>query len=220
LDDLDVAYLTLVRDALRHEVAPGGERDLRQTLRDLGDAIGGLPRGVSASPVEIPLLRQNAQIVGSRAEHETDPVVAASLRRQAEALLRRAEAAEQTNVLARRTAFLRQELAAQVEALRAGLAALGNTSSSAPVTATNPAALSRLSETVRTIADEAQALAHARAELDEPSVTVRENPARTPAPAVAVAGGYGPERTPPGYRVETNASDDEPDKLRQRLGRR
>ncbi len=163
--DLEIAFLTLIRDALDRPDYENAlaERDLHDALRALGDAISRLPH-VSASPAETIVLRQNASAI--RARNDNDAVVAASLARQADALEREADAADETNVLARRTAFLRQELLAQTRALRAGLfAAVHNTSSAAP--AQNPSALTDLAQAVEAVAGEAKALARAQLELDE-----------------------------------------------------
>jgi hypothetical protein len=86
-------------------------------------------------------------------------------------------------VIARRTAFLRQELLAQTRALRAGLfaAATQNTSATAP--AQNPSALSSVARAVEAVAGEAKALARARIELDESDKFV---PSLSPAPLAEV----------------------------------
>lgn len=165
LGDLEIAFLTLIRDVV---VLPGlenalAEHDLRDALLALGEAISRLPH-VPASPAETIVLRQNASAARARARNEDDPVVAASLARQADALEREAEAADETNVLARRTAFLRQELLAQTRALRAGLSAFHNTSSTP---AWDASALTGLAQAVEAVAGETKALALARRELDE-----------------------------------------------------
>ena len=165
--DLEIAFLTLVRDMLARPNSQNAvaERDLRDTLRALGEAVVGLPH-VAASSAETIVLRQNATAISARARDEKDPIVAASLLRQADALKRQAEAADETNVLARRTAYLRQELLAQTHALRTSLAATAAARPGDTLTA-NPSALADLAQAVEAIVGEAQALSRARRELDE-----------------------------------------------------
>jgi hypothetical protein len=122
-------------------------------------------------------LRREAAQLRTRANEETDEVTAASLSRQAEARERSADAAERSSLVLRRTAALRDELAAQTEALRLGLAALYSGAGDA-------ADLSHLAATVRGVADEANAVADARAELDTlaPSAPSATAPVTAPTP--------------------------------------
>ncbi|MDX1934239.1 MAG: hypothetical protein SFU56_16685 [Capsulimonadales bacterium] len=154
------AYLTLLRDALRQEIPDQAATEIRKALRALGEAIHRLPAVPETGETDARQLRENAESAERAASEEPDPVTAASLRRQAEALLRSARAAEQSALVLRRNAVLRREIAVQTEALRLGLAALY-------AGAGDMAELSRLAEQVRGVAAEAGAVADARAELEE-----------------------------------------------------
>lgn len=162
-DELERAYLTLILDVTRQEVAPAAGADLRPALRALGDAIDGLPAtrvvGIDSPDIMTEVLRRTAQEALAQAQEEHDRVVAASLVRRAEALQRRADATARAGLLTRRFAALRQEMAAQTEALRAGLAAY--------YTGANDVVdLTRLAEDVRRVAAEAQAITAATEEVD------------------------------------------------------
>jgi len=137
-DELERSYLTLVMDVVRQEVAgvqeqgPASGTDLRSALHALGDAIDRLPAtravghlslGGETPDIMTEVLRRTAAETLILAQAEPDRVVAASLIRRVEALHRRADATARANVLVRRFAVLRQEMAAETEALRAGLAA-------------------------------------------------------------------------------------------------
>ena len=158
-DPLHRAFLDLVQEAIRcDDVPPEAEASVRAALCDLGDAVAGLPVPVGETDEAI-ALRQRAGDLAALARTETDGVVAASLLRQADALLREADAKDAANRQARRVRALRSELAAQIAALRAGLSALGAGRADAAV-------LARSADTVRGVAREAASLAAAREELD------------------------------------------------------
>jgi len=169
-DDLERSYLSLIRDALRQEnVGDEAAEDVRKATRALAEVIDRLPPLSTATQADPAALRQEAAQLRVRANGEADPVTAASLTRQAEARERSAVAAERSSLVLRRTAALRDELAAQTEALRLGLAALYSGAGDA-------VDLSHLAATVRGVADEANAVADARAELD----AYRTKPANLP----------------------------------------
>ncbi len=108
------------------------------------------------------VLRRTAVESLQTAQAEPDRIVAASLVRRAEALQRRADATHRSSLLVRRLGALRQEMAAETEALRAGL--------SAYYTGANDIAdLTQMAEDIRRVAAEATALTAAREELDEMS---------------------------------------------------
>ncbi len=179
-DELERSFLTLVMDVIREEVAgqivPGSGADLREALKALGDAITRLPatRVVSSDSPDImtEVLRRTAERTLLSAQAEPDRVVAASLIRRVEALHRRADATARTDVLARRFSALRQEMAAETEALRAGLSAYYTG-------AHDVADLARLAEEVRRVAAEAAAITSAVEEVD---AVVPDAGARTYAP--------------------------------------
>lgn len=170
-DELERSYLTLVMEVSRQEVAahalPGAEAgaraDLREALQALGDAIDRLPLGrtVGSERPDIltEVLRRTAEDTLLAAQAEPDRVVAASLVRQVEALHRRADATTRANTLVRRFAALRQEMAAETEALRAGLAAYYTG-------AGDVADLTQLVQNVRQVAREAASITAAVEEVD------------------------------------------------------
>jgi len=162
-DDLERAYLTLVLDVVRGDVEQGPGGDLRQALRALGDAIDKLPAtratGADSADIMTEVLRRTAEETLKRAQQESDRVVAASFIRRAEALHRRADATTRSHLLVRRFSALRQEMAAEIEALRAGLAAF--------YTGVNDIAdLTRLANDVQRVAAEAAAITEAVEEVD------------------------------------------------------
>jgi hypothetical protein len=159
-DPLEKAFLSLALETIRRDVPEAAQKDIRSALRGLGEAIAGLPPPPAQTSDEAPALRQQAAAFAERAREETDHVVAASWERQAEALERQADAADEANRIARRVRVLRQEMATQIAALRAGLNALDT------CLADDARDLAHCAETVRTVASEAVAVARARQELD------------------------------------------------------
>ena len=189
-DELERSYLTLVMDVVRQEVAgaqeegPASGADLRGALRALGDAIDKLPAtrvvghlslGSETPDIMTEVLRRTAAETLVQAQAEPDRVVAASLIRRVEALHRRADATTRANVLVRRFSVLRQEMAAETEALRAGLAAYYTG-------AHDIADLTRLADDMQRVAAEAAAMTAAVEEVD---AWMLGTPARPAAPAEA-----------------------------------
>lgn len=189
-DELERSYLTLVMDVVRQEVAgaqeegPASGTDLRSALRALGDAIDKLPAtravghlslGGETPDIMTEVLRRTAAETLLQAQAEQDRVVAASLIRRVEALHRRADATMRANVLVRRFAVLRQEMAAETEALRAGLAAYYTG-------AHDITDLTRLADDMQRVAAEAAAMTAAVEEVD---AWMLGAPARPQAPAEA-----------------------------------
>jgi hypothetical protein len=157
--DLERAYLTLVRDAIRQEVPRQTEEDVRAAIQALGEAIDRLPTVTLPSIDTAPLRAEAEALIAQARRSGTDRVIAESLERRADALLRRAEAHDRSLLSVQRTDALRSEIEAQIEALRAGLAAF---SAGMPVTED----MAHLSESARRVAAEATSAADARAELD------------------------------------------------------
>ena len=189
-DELERSYLTLVMDVVRQEVAgaqeqgPASGTDLRSALRALGDAIDKLPAtravghlalGGETPDIMTEVLRRTAAETLLQAQAEPDRVVAASLIRRVEALHRRADATTRANVLVRRFAVLRQEMAAETEALRASLAAYYTG-------AHDIADLTRLADDMQRVAAEAAAMTAAVEEVDS---WMLGTPARPSAPTEA-----------------------------------
>jgi len=173
-DELERSYLTLVMDVVRQEVTgvqeqgPASGADLRSALHALGDAIDRLPAtravghlslGGETPDIMTEVLRRTAAETLLTAQAEPDRVVAASLIRRVEALHRRADATMRANVLTRRFSVLRQEMAAETEALRAGLAAYYTG-------AHDIADLTRLASDMQRVAAEAAAMTAAVEEVD------------------------------------------------------
>jgi hypothetical protein len=154
------SYLTLVRDAIRQNVPENVEPELRAAIEALGQAIDRLP-AVSVAPLDTAALRAEADGLFREAAEQTDRVIADSLERRAEALRRRCDAHERSAQYVRRSAALRAEIEAQIEALREGLAAF-DAGLSADV-----ADMAHLSESARRVASEAVSAAAAREELAE-----------------------------------------------------
>jgi hypothetical protein len=157
--DLDRAYLTLVRDAIRQEVPEQSQEDIRAAIQALGEAIDRLPV-VTVRPLDTVALREEADRLAQEAGRQTDRVIAESLERKADALRHRASAHERSALYVRRSAALRSEIEAQVEALREGLAAFN---AGMAVTAD----MAHLSESARRVAAEAVSTADAREEVEK-----------------------------------------------------
>jgi hypothetical protein len=166
-DELVSTYLSLVREVLAAENLPErSQDDLRKTIKAIGETMTVLPppAPVTTNPEEARLLVAEAERLFARAQDERDKVVAASLARQAEALVQRASAGQNAEKLTRRTRILRQELLAQIETVRASLPTLtqGATmqGSSLPF-----AGFAQVADSVADVYREAAALADAQDEV-------------------------------------------------------
>lgn len=159
-EDLDRAYLTLVRDAVRQREVPDSvAAEVRAAIQQLGAALDSLPPRAAETALDAAALQKEAESVRAQGLAESDPVVAESLLRRADALARSAKAVGHAGQQIRRALAVRQELAAQVDALRLGLTAYYAGGDDA-------VHLSHLAEAARGVAHEATSLAAARAELD------------------------------------------------------
>lgn len=158
LDDLESAYLRLIADAVKQDIAPDAADRVRAALRAVGEAIDLLP-AVALPRAGVDALRAEAAQAQAEARAETDGVVAASHERRAEALERSASAAHRSQILMRRAAALRGEMLAQIESLRLGL--VGFETASGDVSS-----LASLADAVRAVAEESVSVADARTELD------------------------------------------------------
>ena len=128
----------------------------------LGDSITGLPLLASDGTPDDPAAFQlQADQLGAEADAERDPVIAASLRRRADALHRQAETAARTNTLLRRNEALRQEIAGQIAALQTSLTALRVGGAQAVYELADVAA------NIQQVAIEAGAITQARSEIGD-----------------------------------------------------
>ena len=155
------AFLELARDAS----GDGAFRDpdsLRDAIAALGKALHAIP-ALDPPGVEAGDLVVEAQVLLRRAANESDPVVEASLMRQARALIDRSKAVEQADALAKRTRVLRGELLARIDSLRSLLPGLRETGAREGA----DTVLHTASEHVRTLEQEGRHLADARRELAE-----------------------------------------------------
>ena len=191
-DPTEKAYLNVIAAALRQPDFPSTrtEDDLREALRTLGEAIDKLPR-VSAPQLSVSSLQSAAQKAYGEADAETDPIIAASLRRRADAQAKTAQAAQKTELLVRRADALRSEIDAQIQALHVGLSGFDGgfaTNAQNQDAAQNAAAhLNQLAQSVQSVAREAGSLLDARDEVatwTEPQVQAAHPalPMRPPAP--------------------------------------
>ncbi|WP_395088797.1 hypothetical protein [Armatimonas sp.] len=164
-DELERSYLLLIREALDQPSLPdAAQKELKEAIKVLGMALDRLP----PAPAETANrntegLRSEAEGLRQQALTETDRVASESLERRADALERSASAMEKSATFLRRNSLLRQELQAQLEALRLEL---GSTS----VTGADVGSLAQVASVARGVAREADALATARAELDTPQL--------------------------------------------------
>lgn len=133
---------------------------IRAAVRDISLGIAALP---GQPPIDLLLdagtLNTEAARLSAEAAGERDPVVAASLQRQADARRQRAEAVGRSAALARRNDTLRREMTEHVRALKTlcGAAALEDGGGNYDMTA--------LVENIKQVAGEAKSLVEARQEL-------------------------------------------------------
>ncbi len=160
-NDLERAYLTLVRSTVLQTVPEEAEEDVRAAIVSLGEAIDALPL-INPTQTDTSLLRGEAAALKAQAALEADTVIADSLSYQAEAVLRRADAADRSAQYGRRITALRREIAAQIAAVQEEL----STFSSNGGATVDRAALSHLAESARRVAAISVSATNARAELD------------------------------------------------------
>jgi len=178
-DPLLGLYLELVWAAMHLGPLAAGqaetEKNAREAIRALGGAIEALPpRTLDGVPDNHAKLQAIAAGLAADAPLESDPVVAASLHRRAEALRGQAETVARVRILLRRNGALRAELSDQIGALRTGLAAaaLGGGDGGPE--------LAGLAARIRRVASEANAVTAARVEVDA-LLSQRDARARGPA---------------------------------------
>ena len=163
-DSLKRPFLELVMAAINTPPPPDVEsqKSVREAIRTLGESIAGLPlldrSGTQDDPAAF---LAEAEKLGGEAASERDPVIAASLRRRADALHRQAETAERANTLLRRNEALRQEIAGQIAALQTSLTALRVGGAQAVYELADVAA------NIQQVAIEAGALTQARSEIGD-----------------------------------------------------
>lgn len=160
-DPLEKDLLSLIREMVRRDVLP---ESLAETVRaatgHLAEAIHSLPPAAPQSAERAPeALLADAETIHAKGLSEADPVVSESLLRRADAMRRSAEAIGRSQQALRRGAALRDELTAQIEALRFGLASYA-------ADETRAGELAALADSARSIARHATANATARAELE------------------------------------------------------
>ena len=158
-------YLEMIWSAMHLSPLPAGqpdtEKNAREAIRALGGAIEALPpRTLDGVPADYAGLQAMAASLAADAPLESDPVVAASLHRRAEALRGQAETVARVRILLRRNEALRAELSDQIGALRTSLAAasLGGGDGGPE--------LAGLAARIRRVASEANAVTAARVEVD------------------------------------------------------
>lgn len=162
-DRLTKAYLELILTAIDTPDVPEAETEnsVREAIQALGGSIVHLSHHpASEMPEDADALRTEAAKLTTEADQEPDMVIASSLRRRADALVRRAEIAGQTALLIRRNDALRQEITGQVAALRTSLTAFRISGGQ------NVPELAHLAANIQTVAMEAGAVTQARAEVD------------------------------------------------------
>ncbi len=154
---LELACSVVSLPATKDETA---DREVREAITALGTAVEALPPEQKVMTDDPAALRAEAEMQALRAQSETDSVIAASLRRRAESLLRRSDTTARTLLLLRRNGALREEVGEQVRALQTSLTALQvGGRQSVPE-------LSGLAASIHRVALEANAVTVARAEVD------------------------------------------------------
>ena len=137
------------------------EHEVRNALQALGTTVLALPADDPKTASDDPTaLRAEAAKLENEVQSEPDAVIRASLHRRAESLTRRADTAARTLLLLRRNQALRQETGEQMDALRTSLTAFRvGGRQSAPE-------LAELAASIQRVAQEANAITAARAEVD------------------------------------------------------
>jgi hypothetical protein len=154
---MDRRFLELVRDAVRQPGSAAAEENVQEALGSLAAAIERLPP-IETAPLDTAALREEAQALELQAGTEPDRVTAESLERRARALLYSAQTHEHSALMFRRATALRNEIEAQMTAMREGLIALH-------AQALDAAGFAELASSAREVATEAVRLAAAREEL-------------------------------------------------------
>ena len=184
-DSVMDAYLDLIWSAMN--LPPfetnGSEtkQNVREAIQSLGTAIAieALPpRMLDGVPDSLAKLQSLSVKLTADAPLETDPVIAASLNRRAEALQGQIETIMRVKVIMRRNTALRDELTDQIGALQTSLAAASlDQDTSGPE-------LALLASSIRRVASEANAVTAARVEVDallsQPKATARSREAGKP----------------------------------------
>lgn len=158
---LEDAFFELLAEVQELKVAQAdNEAELRGTIRTLSDAVASLPPIAPVDEDEITDLVVDAEGLLFKSQREKDPIVAASLHRQAEAAVRRARALKNAAQLARRTRTLREEVYRQIGALRASLPAYTQASQSIAT-----GKIQELADSVNQVAQDAASVVAAQEEL-------------------------------------------------------
>lgn len=170
------SYGHLLCDAIGvRNIIPSAVPAIRDAIRLLGEA-GHRLSTVHTVPGDVRSLRSKAIFAQGRASTEDDPIAKAALLQEAGGYEQAMSAAEQNALIIKRVTALKGALAAQIEALRLEI----------PVLQTNTPDTSHLiflSETVRAVASQAEAVTSAHAELDS-SLNADTVSMVSPAPAM------------------------------------
>jgi len=160
-DPLYKSFVLLLRDAISQKNLPRDTEDnVTAAITALGAAIHRLPdTGTALEPIDSATLRDQAQELIDQATVESDVVIRDSLVRRSDALIRSADSADETHQWLRRTAYLRQELDAQITSLRHSLQA--NTDGEIAI-----GTIKRAANEATTLGREASKLREATLELD------------------------------------------------------
>lgn len=159
--DLERSYLDLVRHTILQPVPTEAQDDVRTAVVSLGEAVDALPF-INPTQTDTNALREEAIALKAQAVMEADTIIAESLGHQAEAILRRADAADRSVQYARRISALRKEIAAQIAAVQEDLSTFNSTNGAV----IDRVSLSQLAEGARRVATISVSAASARAELD------------------------------------------------------
>ena len=190
-ETLENDYFELILAALRTPTPESGlAEELRATLRQIGAAVAIVRRSeIIQDTVEAADLIGDAEMLAARARTEGDHIVAGSLLRQAQAKIAQAKIVERNVRLRRQTRALSAELRAQIAAAQSSLR---NVSSQGVLNAVHGGAFRVISDSVRTLATEAESVAMAHEEL---AVALGEAAPQTAATTAQTAAQSGPAVT-------------------------
>ena len=122
-EPLEAGYSELLRTVLgAQSLSPSAQRNVHESLRDIGDLVAKLSGDPFSSIMTDPVkIQRQAEETEERARLETDPVVAASLQRQSETLRGSAALAGQRATLRRRREAARGEVVTQIQSMQVSL---------------------------------------------------------------------------------------------------
>ena len=186
--ELDKTYINTVLETIRQPIPTVACPDIRSALRAIGDTVSLLPgEPLAQGATDVVALRAQATQKRIQANGESDSLLQASLRRQAEADETQASILEHSGMAGKRLRARHDETLSQLHTLRSVLTVYGS-----PETAARLEQGDLLQESVRRVTVEAVATADAKRELDDSELMTLYGKS-LPEAQTQTVGGYGPQ---------------------------